>query len=269
MSLEQQVAALVDASNKLTGAVNGKIGEIDQRMTQAEQEFDNYIASARRENSNIRISRNQTLFTLKDDDSAIDDANIITGRAPLFVSIYNGPEDRGVVTHELIRVRNGSQNPDSPIPAEFKLQVLGVASDAYIDTDFYIWHITWSGRSPYYGFQFNFSAGWARQPGFLMNSKAYVKVVSGSVSRGMCHGAVTDNQWHLCGTSKVDMNAAMTGGEISSCWFDTREGEMYIALPALVMGGIPDGAWDYFPYVNTLPRTDVTSNLPAAAETIL
>ncbi|HGF3775507.1 TPA: hypothetical protein ACF37B_004443 [Vibrio parahaemolyticus] len=38
MSLEQQVTALVEASNKLTSAVNGKIGQIDQRMDQAEQE---------------------------------------------------------------------------------------------------------------------------------------------------------------------------------------------------------------------------------------
>ncbi|EPN7235434.1 hypothetical protein ACT21L_004423 [Vibrio vulnificus] len=39
MSLEQQVTALVEASNNLTSAVNGKIGQIDQRMVQAEQEF--------------------------------------------------------------------------------------------------------------------------------------------------------------------------------------------------------------------------------------
>ncbi len=38
MSLEQQVANLVEASNNLTGAVNGKIGQIDQRMDQAEQD---------------------------------------------------------------------------------------------------------------------------------------------------------------------------------------------------------------------------------------
>ncbi|MFL0825175.1 hypothetical protein [Vibrio parahaemolyticus] len=32
MSLEQQVAALVQASNNLTGAVNGKVNEIDQKV---------------------------------------------------------------------------------------------------------------------------------------------------------------------------------------------------------------------------------------------
>ncbi|ELP3316077.1 hypothetical protein R1W15_004281 [Vibrio fluvialis] len=46
MSLEQQVTALVEASNNLTSAVNGKIGQIDQRMTQAENEFDAFKADA-------------------------------------------------------------------------------------------------------------------------------------------------------------------------------------------------------------------------------
>ncbi|WP_085609528.1 hypothetical protein [Vibrio parahaemolyticus] len=46
MSLEQQIASLVEASNNLTGAVNGKIGQIDQRLTQAEQEFDQFVATA-------------------------------------------------------------------------------------------------------------------------------------------------------------------------------------------------------------------------------
>jgi len=44
MSLEQQVTALVEASNNLTSTVSGKIGEIDQRVNQAEQEFDQFVA---------------------------------------------------------------------------------------------------------------------------------------------------------------------------------------------------------------------------------
>ena len=42
MSLEQQVTALVEASNNLTGAVNGKISEIDQRVDQAENEYNQF-----------------------------------------------------------------------------------------------------------------------------------------------------------------------------------------------------------------------------------
>ena len=40
MSLESQIAALVQASNNLTSAVNGKIGEIDHRMDQSEASFE-------------------------------------------------------------------------------------------------------------------------------------------------------------------------------------------------------------------------------------
>ncbi|MBM5036719.1 hypothetical protein HYO05_21940 [Vibrio parahaemolyticus] len=46
MSLEQQVANLVAASNNLTNAVNGKIGEVDQRVDQAEQEFQEFQNNA-------------------------------------------------------------------------------------------------------------------------------------------------------------------------------------------------------------------------------
>ncbi|KFA98776.1 hypothetical protein [Vibrio sp. ER1A] len=42
MSLEQQVTALVDASNNLTGAVTGKISEIDQRVDRAENEYNQF-----------------------------------------------------------------------------------------------------------------------------------------------------------------------------------------------------------------------------------
>jgi len=40
MSVEQQLANAVQATNNLTAAVNNKIGQIDQRMDVAEQEFD-------------------------------------------------------------------------------------------------------------------------------------------------------------------------------------------------------------------------------------
>ncbi len=44
MSTETQIANLVQASNNLTTAVNGKIGDIDKRMDQARAEFDQFRA---------------------------------------------------------------------------------------------------------------------------------------------------------------------------------------------------------------------------------
>lgn len=41
MSLEQQIGALVKASENLTGAVNGKIGEIDHKVEQSIEELNN------------------------------------------------------------------------------------------------------------------------------------------------------------------------------------------------------------------------------------
>ncbi|WP_339496677.1 hypothetical protein [Pseudomonas sp. EA_15y_Pfl1_P101] len=42
MSTETQIASLVQAANSLTGVVNGKIGDIDERMYQARAEFDQF-----------------------------------------------------------------------------------------------------------------------------------------------------------------------------------------------------------------------------------
>ncbi|GJB12979.1 hypothetical protein KAM448_29070 [Aeromonas caviae] len=46
MSLETQIAALVEASNKLTGAVDGKLGQIDKSVSDASKKFDSFIAGA-------------------------------------------------------------------------------------------------------------------------------------------------------------------------------------------------------------------------------
>ena len=39
MTIEQNIAELVQASNKLTGVVDGKIQEIDSKVASAEQKF--------------------------------------------------------------------------------------------------------------------------------------------------------------------------------------------------------------------------------------
>lgn len=58
MSLEQQVANLVQASNNLTGAVNDKIGKIDERVEQAEKEVDSFLATHRDERHKNAITNN-------------------------------------------------------------------------------------------------------------------------------------------------------------------------------------------------------------------
>lgn len=47
MSLEQQVANLVEASNNLTGTVNTKISEIDHEVEEAKKEMDQFVANSK------------------------------------------------------------------------------------------------------------------------------------------------------------------------------------------------------------------------------
>ncbi|WP_158161247.1 hypothetical protein [Grimontia hollisae] len=49
MGIEQQLTAVVEASDRLTQEVSGKIGEIDQKVAMAEQKTDDFIAKARSE----------------------------------------------------------------------------------------------------------------------------------------------------------------------------------------------------------------------------
>lgn len=75
MSLEAQIAALVQASNNLTSAVNGKIGEIDHRMDQSEASFEEWkrttsfvqkynVASAELDNGTQSNTGNYNLIKL-------------------------------------------------------------------------------------------------------------------------------------------------------------------------------------------------------------
>lgn len=75
MSLESQIAALVQASNNLTSAVNGKIGEIDRRMDQSESSFEvwkrttsfvqqYYVASAEKQDGSQNNTENYNLIKL-------------------------------------------------------------------------------------------------------------------------------------------------------------------------------------------------------------
>lgn len=49
MTIEQSIASLTDASNKLTDAVNGKIGQIDQKVSAAKNDILQFIEGARNE----------------------------------------------------------------------------------------------------------------------------------------------------------------------------------------------------------------------------
>ncbi|MDW6004714.1 hypothetical protein [Vibrio mangrovi] len=61
MSLEQRVTELVLAANNLTGGVDDKISEIDQRVEQAEQKFDQRVDQAKHEFDQFKAHLQETV----------------------------------------------------------------------------------------------------------------------------------------------------------------------------------------------------------------
>ncbi|MGF1684813.1 hypothetical protein [Photobacterium minamisatsumaniensis] len=61
MSIEQQIGALVEASNDLTKVVNGKIGEIDKRIDDADDEYRKLLSNIQSEFPFYRLTKNQEL----------------------------------------------------------------------------------------------------------------------------------------------------------------------------------------------------------------
>lgn len=61
MSLETQIAALVTAANNLTGAVNGKMDEIDQKVLQASATVEQQVALLKTQLPRLGVTRNFTM----------------------------------------------------------------------------------------------------------------------------------------------------------------------------------------------------------------
>lgn len=105
MSLEQQVTALVEASNNLTGAVNGKISEIDQRVATAEQEFDDFIANA----DNRYVTRSGTMIT-------------VGGDSDKFYPVYIPANSTGIAQLQIARMIHNDRNWAGALSAQFYVQ---------------------------------------------------------------------------------------------------------------------------------------------------
>ncbi len=61
MAFEQDITELVQASDRLTGMVESKISDIDAKVTQAQNQVNEYVNNARGEMPFYRLSKNQIL----------------------------------------------------------------------------------------------------------------------------------------------------------------------------------------------------------------
>lgn len=224
--LQTNVAALTTAADNLTQEVIGKMRTIDARVATKEQEIDSFIASARNEIPNLRITKNQTL------DGPAD-------------SIPNHWFAHSDMKFERVgTVRSGIEwSARTPLEQEI-LTALGYSGIEHFTRSFHVYRMTWeqlsSAGSGYTLYQ-QFSA-----PG-LITVAAVTKLVSGEIDHFWTKGAT--NKWKITGV-KFSLGRL----DYSHChpYRQSQTGEILFALPACVMGDIDLAHWGLFPY---LPST--------------
>ncbi|MEC6831236.1 hypothetical protein VXS06_05580 [Photobacterium toruni] len=229
MSLEQQIGALVKASENLTGAVNGKIGEIDKEVDAATKKFDAFITQSRLENAIFRQSKNQYCNLTGTNLDYFSKNSQFTIEVSLYREINTGTlfVDRDAEEQEILRS-------------------MGMNNVKYFQPKIRVMKLSWSG------YEANKHSNYSIFPNPIGNMTGYLtvasyaKLVSGSIS-GMWLTNVT-SEWGLCGN--------VYGGNPGRYLHahpvvNTAAGEVLFIWPAIVSGCVPldrnAPKWGYWP----------------------
>ncbi|PSU88946.1 hypothetical protein C0W42_11470 [Photobacterium kishitanii] len=231
MSLEQQIGALVRASENLTGAVNSKIGEIDKEVDAATKKFDAFITQSRLENAIFRQSKNQYCNLT----GANLDYFSKNSQFTIEVSLY-----REIIT--------GTAWADRDTEEKEILKNMGMNGVQHFQPKIRVMKLIWSG------YQADIHSSYTIYPNPLGNMTgcitvaSYAKLISGSIS-DMWLNNVT-NEWGLCGN-------VYRGGPgrymHAHPRVNTVTGEVLFIWPAIVSGYVPldrsAPKWGYWPSI--------------------
>ncbi|MGM6040953.1 hypothetical protein ABLA37_22415 [Vibrio parahaemolyticus] len=237
MSLEQQIAALVDASNNLTGAVNGKITEIDQRVDNAEQEYQQLIEGIRSDFPFYRITKNQELKI----GGALTSG--LTGTPDGWINRKESAHTCEILIDSQSGTLPSAKHPE--VQALFTDLKGGVPQ--HTQPDFAIMRVSTNpGEAP--GDISNF---YSIYQGPLPNGIPYtvgmfVKVESGEARAcDRYHAVPADGKWHEI-LVYGDMNNGGASYFHSPHIYIPPGSSVLVALPAVVAGKVPAGKWGFF-----------------------
>ncbi|SKA57908.1 hypothetical protein [Photobacterium toruni] len=233
MSLEQQIGALVKASENLTGAVNGKIGEIDKHLQQSTEQIQGEINNLRSMLPRIIITKNQVL-------------KVNSGER--FPSGFSVHSDITLELYKSISADPQSRQSDAiSLLAEIENDIgFDIRKTDYYRQPFNIYKLKWTQGTTWLAFPQS-SDGVGLNDAIPLSSfltiGAFVKVISGSIRGAWGEGAI-EGKWKFTGHRT-------TGGS----WFgsythlhpmrNTSNGELLVALPAAITGYIEKPA-DWF-----------------------
>ncbi|MBJ7536634.1 hypothetical protein [Marinomonas transparens] len=222
---------LIKSVTDMTATVAGKIGEIDQRVDTAEEEFDQFITQSRLESPIFRQSKNQNCSLT----GSSMDFFTKNSQYTLNVSLY-----RTIVTGTLWVDRD---------PEEKEIMTaMGMSGQRYFSPSIRVMKMVWSG------YQVENHSSYSMFPTPIANGSGYVtvasyaKLVSGSIDGWWLTDV--DSSWGLCGVHLP----GTTGRYIHAHpYVDSASGEVLFIWPGVVSGHVPldrnSPKWSYWPSI--------------------
>lgn len=197
MSLETQIAALVTAANNLTAAVNGKMGQIDQKVIDAKAAYDAQLANVKSILPRMAVTRN---FRMRNTvtPALIDNWGIHAEvTASLLMNISATSEATGRPAANLLKL--------AEIEADVKEQFpdFSISKSAHYRNDFNIWRMQWTANASGVNYlAFPHAADGDQAASVPRNSYltvgGFVKIVEGGVvSQRWAKGAQL-GKWRWC-----------------------------------------------------------------------
>lgn len=238
MSLESQISALVQASNNLTKAVDGKIDEIDSRVSSAENEYNALISGIRSDFPFYRMTKNQELK--------------ISGA--LTVGATGTPDgfmNRSASFHKCEIV---AQSESGTIPENKHQEIKSLFMDTigsipkFVAPDFAILRILTEVNATGTNGSFYSIYQGPIPNGIPISIGCFIKAEVGDVR--FCFDDISnivpnDGRWHER-ILRFDMQVGGSSYTHGPHIYVAPGARALIALPAVVAGKVPNGKWGFF-----------------------
>lgn len=200
MSLETQIAALVTAANTLTGSVNGKMSQIDQKVDDAEVAYLAQLEDLKNRLPRLLVTKNYRMLDV--DTNSVPDSwgqhAEVTGSKVRTISPLS--EAAGRPAEDIVLLAQIEADVREVYP-DFDIR-----KSAYYRAPFNVWQYQWAANanpvSGYLSYPVATDQQVSGDPGSLpLNSyvtvAAFVKVVDGGLTGSWANGAVL-GKWRWC-----------------------------------------------------------------------
>ncbi|HCH4229654.1 TPA: hypothetical protein NKV81_004474 [Vibrio parahaemolyticus] len=234
----QEIGALIDSVNEMTGTVAGKMGEIDNRVNEAEQEYKSLINGIRSDFPFYRLTKNQELKI---------NGSLSVGST----GTPDGWANRDNTVHEceIVAYTETGKEPDQKNP---------IIQDMYRDIknyipkhnqpDFAVLRVSTKADTPPDSISSFYSIYQGPLPsGVPMTFGAWIKVEKGDVrflSSQANDQVPNDGSWHEI-IRHYEMSAGGANYTFGPHLHLEPGASCLIALPAVVVGKIPQGKWGF------------------------